>query len=369
MKIAIFHNLDKGGGLIYLEKIAKTLKEKHTVDLYALNYNSDTTNFSKNYVFPISTTTGVIKHLHQVLFKLKEKNKIIAELIDKNNYDLVIIGQCFLTQSPYLLKYLKNKNSLYLLHEPKREFYENTSFDYYSFKRILTRLIRLPIKFIDINNCQHARTIISNSYYSAKRIEEIYNKKSFVVYPGLKQIKPKLVIKKNNKKIISVGLFSKIKGHDFSVKQVSGLKSTYLKIIGRKTEEYKNILKITQENDVILESIFDANDKKKKEILSNSTFFLANQENEPFGVSTLEAVDGDCFVLGKNEGGTAEIISHGLNGFLYSNNIKIAQKALRYYLSQKYIKTYKTVKIDWKETTNKLLNIFQLIQCQSPSSS
>lgn len=120
---------------------------------------------------------------------------------------------------------------------------------------------------------------------------------------------------------------------------------------------------------MILKSVFNANDKRKRELLSKSTFYLANQENEPFGLSTLEAIDNGCFVLGKNEGGTPEIVSRGLSGFLYPNDIRIARKVLKTFLGQKYIKVYKTVKIDWKETTNKLLNIFQHTQCQSPSSS
>ena len=54
--------------------------------------------------------------------------------------------------------------------------------------------------------------------------------------------------------------------------------------------------------------------------------------NEPFGITTLEAQGKGLFCLGINNGGTPEIVRHGLGGFLYPNTRSISQKVLDHFL-------------------------------------
>ncbi len=358
MRIAIYHNLEKGGALNSLIHPLKFIHKNNTVDIFSFKENIPKNLTNKIYLYKISTTKNIFQSIFQILFELKKINQKIAIDINNGNYDLIIIFPCIITQSPYVLRYLKQKNkSIYFFTEPKREFYEKTSFNHWSPKKIFTRIIRLPIKYIDKKNCRHAKNIISNSIYTSNKLKQIYGKTSTVIYPGLKPIKPKKIIINNNKKILSVGQISKIKGHDFSIKQVSGI-SDKITILGRETVESKKIYKISTKNKVVLNIIKTENDSFKDDIYNHFSIYLANNLYEPFGITTLEATSHNCLVLGKNEGGTPEIIKNGKNGYLY-NSIKEARSILKNVLKRDKIVIYQINTIDWKFTSKKIMQFYK----------
>lgn len=357
MKIAIFHNLDKGGALNSIIFPIKFFKKNNSIDVYSFNKNIPSKVVDNFYLYKIKREKNIFKEMFFILSDLKKINQKIAEDINKNNYDLILIFPCLLTQTPYLLRYLKDKNKvIYFFTEPKREFYEQTSFDYWSPKRILTRIIRLPIKYVDWKNCQYTKHIISNSKFTAKKLKQIYNKNSTVIYPGLKSIKPKNISIKNNRKILSIGQLSKIKGHDYSINQLTEI-SDNLTILGREMLETKIIYRIAKKKKVFLNIIKTEDDKIKDDLYKYYSIYLANNNSEPFGITTLEATSNNCLVLGKKEGGTPEIIKNGVNGYLYSN-IDEARKILKYVLSQDILQFKQINTIDWKYTSDKILEYY-----------
>lgn len=357
MKIAIFHNLKKGGALNSIIFPLKYFKKNNQVDIYSFKKNIPKNLVSNFFIYKIKKNNNLLKELFYILHNLRKIHQKIAENIDKNNYDLILVFPCLLTQSPYILKYLKNKKKvIYFFTEPKREFYEKTSFDYWSIKKIISRIIRLPIKYIDLKNCQCAKHIISNSKFTSKKLKQIYNKKSTIIYPGLKPIKSKNISIKNNKKILSVGQLSKIKGHDFSINQLSEI-SDNLTILGRKTSENNKIYKLAKKKKVFLNLIQTEDDQIKDDLYKYYSIYLANNDHEPFGITTLEATSNNCLVLGKKEGGTIEIIKNGINGYLYSN-INEARKILKRVLSQDKLKFKQINTIDWKYTSDKIIEYY-----------
>ena len=356
MRIAIYHNLEKGGALNSIIETLKFLKKENEIEVYCFQQNIPVDLIDNFYIYHIKKTNNIFQHLNQVFFELKETNKNIAKDIDKRRYDLVLIYPCLLTQSPYILQFLKNKKSIYFFNESKREFYEKTSFDYWSFKRIITRFIRLPIKYIDQKNCKSAKNIISNSIFTANNLEKIYGKKSTIIYPGLRSVVPEKITIKNNRNILSVGLFSKLKGHDFSIKQLKDIVNN-MTILGRESDESQKIFKLAKQNNIFLNKIKTENNKEKDNLYRNFSIYLANSNDEPFGITTLEATNNNCLVLGKNEGGTPEIIKNGINGYLYSN-LNEAKKILKQILNQKELTFYQTNTIDWSYTANKILEYY-----------
>lgn len=356
MNIAIFHNLEKGGALNSIIETLKFLKKENNIDVYCFQQNIPVDLVDNFYIYHIKKSNNIFQHLSQVFFELKKTNKDIAKDIDKRRYDLVLIYPCLLTQSPYILQFLKNKKSIYFFNESKREFYEKTSFDYWSLKRIITRLIRLPIKYIDQKNCKSGKNIISNSIFTANNLEKIYGKKSTVIYPGLRPITPKKITIENNRNILSVGLFSKLKGHDFSIKQLKDIVNN-MTIIGRESDESQKIFNLAEQDNIFLNKIKTENNKEKDNLYRDFSIYLANSNDEPFGITTLEATNNNCLVLGKNEGGTSEIIKNGINGYLYSN-IDESKKILKQILNQKELNFYQINTIDWEYTTNKLLEYY-----------
>jgi len=356
MKIAIYHNLQPGGALNYMKNIIKYLSLKNSIDIYS--FQKTTINNQKNikqYIYHLNKTNNIIQHLLQIAIELKNKNKMIAKKINSyDKYDLVLIYPCLITQSPYLLRYLNyNKtNVIYMFMETKREFYEKTTYDHYSIKRIIARIIRHPIKLIDLANCKRSKNIVSLSYFSSNQIKNIYKKDAYVIHPGIQNIKPIAKSKINNQQYVSVGTLSKIKGHDFSMNQIKK-NSGKLLIIGKNNPNENLRIK---SNNAKIQQI--KNNKIVKKLIKEASFYLANQINEPFGLSTLEASSLGAYTLGKNEGGTPEIIRHGLNGFLYPNNITIGIKIANKYQKTNQLRYLKTCKINWEKTTDNLLTLY-----------
>jgi len=357
MKIAVFHNLENGGALNFIKLITQNLNKNNQIDLYTFQKNINKKLFKNVYLYKIKNRQNIFRDLIYVLTGLKDTHKQIANDIDTKNYDLVLIFPCLLTQSPYILRFLKHKEKIiYFFTEPKREFYESTSFDYWTIKKILARIIRFPIKYIDKKNCQFSQHIICNSKFTAKNLKKIYGKNSTVIYPGLKPIKPKIISIINNKKILSVGQLSKIKGYDFSIKQLSGI-SNNLTILGRETSESNKIYKIAKKKKIFLNLIQTEDDNIKNNLYKYYSIYLANNKKEPFGITTLEATSNNCFILGKNEGGTPEIIKNNVNGYLYSN-LTEARKILKKVLSQDKLKFKQLNTIDWKYTSDKIVKYY-----------
>lgn len=355
MKVAFFHNLEKGGALNYLVEVSKYLKNNlHTVDLYSFNSNINKVKFDDITIVPLRKTNNILTHMFQSLIEVPIKSTKIYQLIQKGGYDLVIVFPCQLTQAPTILRHLNSTKVIYIATEPKREFYEKTSYDHFSPKRLLARIIRLPIRYLDYSNARKVKNIITISYYEQSLIKKIYDKNSFVIHPALKTIgleKKKLV----NKNLITIGQLSYLKGHHISIKQLRP--NQKLTLIGRTTSEEKTIKKLAQKYKANIRIIQTENDFEKNKILKKHNISLVNYINEPYGIATLEALNYGLFVTGLNQGGTSELVRHGVNGFLYPSSCSIAQKSLSKIMSKKAIMYYQNSKINWKETTTKILKI------------
>jgi glycosyltransferase involved in cell wall biosynthesis len=362
MKIAVYHNLEKGGAFNYLVQICKELSKEHKIDIYCHKKLVKKNKNIQEILFPLSKPKNLIEYLYQVFFELKSANKKISHDINSKKYDLVIIGQCLLTQTPYLVKYLNQElQTIYIFNEPKREFYEQTSYDHYYPKRTIARMLRIPVKLIDKINCSKAKTIVSNSIYSSFCLKKHYKKKSYVIYPGMKRTPTKQIIKVNNKMAMSIGAISYIKGHQFSTEQIRNSKAK-LHILGRHTPESQKTLLISQRSGVELIIIKEESDSKKQKIMKNYSIYLANQIKEPFGIATLEAANQKMIILGTNEGGTPEVISPGINGFLYPRKERLAKALFLEIYKRHKIIVYRHNIINWKNTSDNFLILYHRLK-------
>lgn len=353
MKIAIFHNLNEGGGLVYVSKIVEDLTILNIkVDVYT-HQTKQILFTDKTYSYPLQNTTNIFSYIYKVLFDTTTIEKQISTKIIKNKYNYVLVFPCNLQQCPNLIKYLPKNNTYYFYLENLREFYEKTSFDYYTPLKIISRIIRTPIKIQDYLNCKFAKNIIVDSFYSRYQLLKIYNKNSYVIHPGMTRSSSTKHIIKNNKKSLSFGLLSMLKGHHLSAKI-----NPKIKIYGAKSHEIiKNYInKNTYINRKTISNNFRDN------LFKNHTFYFANQINEPFGIVTLEATTHNAFVIGRNEAGTSEIINNGNNGLIYNiNNIKLAKRMFKLINKKNKIKIYSNTKIDWGETVDKILYIIKYV--------
>lgn len=349
-KIAIYHNLYPGGALHQMYEISKKLiKFNFQIDYYSL---SPTNNIktTQQFVQYVPDPKNLFQELYQVIYVLPKLQKKIAKEIDSKRYDAVLVFPCKRTQAPYLLKYLKHKLTFYMFMEPKREFYEPTSFSHNHIYKWISRQIRSIIKIIDKQNCQKAHRIISNSYFTQNNLRKIYKKHSIVLTPAIKQIKKITQTKINNQKVLSLGLLSMLKGHHIS-------SNIYPKLHIYGKTSHDDIKKFIHKQTKVFSNFTEPVDT----IYEKYDIFMANQINEPFGLTTLEATNKKLFIIGTNQGGTCEIVQNGINGILLPiSNIYLSKKISNKIINTRKLKFFKNCIIDWNHTTKNLIKILNV---------
>jgi glycosyltransferase involved in cell wall biosynthesis len=358
MKIAIYHNLNAGGALFQIKKLIEFTKEENEIHIFSPNNNLSNLYLTTHHYYKTTDPRNITEHLIHGLFELSSINKNIAKDIDSGIFDVVYVFPCYVTQSPDVLRFLKHKSVIYFFAERKREFSEKTSFDHYTIKRVLTRALRFPIFLKDYINCIHATRIITNSIYSKNVLKKTYRKESKVIYPGLKQTTPKAFQVKNTDKAIIVGQLSYIKGYDIAINLLrkSGYKE--VSVVGRKTNDFNFIKSYSKKLGVKINLLETESDNEKDAQYKKHGVFIACQRKEPFGITTLEACYNNNIVIGLNEGGTPEIIHHGLNGLLFNtNDLEIVAKILSKIRKLKKINILKVNTIDWKLMAKQITSI------------
>jgi glycosyltransferase involved in cell wall biosynthesis len=247
---------------------------------------------------------------------------------------------------------------LYFFAERKREFYEKTSYDYFSIKRTMARILRFPVQLKDFINCRNADKIITNSIFSNSILNRTYGKKSIVIYPGMKHVVPINKKVANTDKAIIVGQLSYTKGYDIAFNLLSNAGYREVTVIGRKTDDFNQIINISSNLGIKINLLETEDDDEKDKLYKKHGVFIACQRNEPFGITTLEACYNNNIVFGLNEGGTSEIIHHGLNGFLFDKESIInASKLLSMLRIRKSTNIIKINTIDWRIMAEKIISI------------
>ncbi|KKS98545.1 MAG: group 1 glycosyl transferase [Candidatus Gottesmanbacteria bacterium GW2011_GWA2_43_14] len=341
MKIAVVHNLPAGGQKRALYEQVKRLSLKHELDLFILSVTNE------NYL-PL---TGFVKQIQKITYRHPEKfpysvfskytelkNAYIqmAEKINKGDYDIAYVNPCYLTQAPYVLRYL-NIPSLYTCPEPKREFYEHIPRINNKLTYNLTLLFRLPLKYIDRENARKADKIVTLSMYSKKILEKIYGRQVSVNRLGVDtdNFRP-IKIKKENF-ALSVGAFTLLKGHDFIINCIARIPEKIrpsLVIAGPEGNETVYLQKLAEQKGVKLRLEMNISDEKLEKLYNQARLFLYAPLNEPFGLVVLEALSTGLYVLTTGGGGIPEILTDSRLGkaverdeAVFAENIETALKS------------------------------------------
>jgi len=336
MRIAIVHNLPAGGQKRALYEQVKRLAKKHTLDLFTLSSTNESflplkplvrSHYTVSYQ-PASHFPGSIVSIYQ---KLPKAYQELAEKINQGSYDIAYVNPCYLTQAPYILRFLTIP-SVYYCPEPKREFYESIPRITNKFTYNLTLPFRLPIKNIDYGSARRADIILTNSNYSRARIQNIYQKKAFINYLGVDGavFKPQTKAKENL--VLTVGELSLHKGHDFLLKAISLIPKKsrpQFIIVGPSGSETEYLIKLAKDLKVNLRILNNISDTQLVDWYNKAKVFLYAACFEPFGLSVLEALSCGTFVLGVNEGGVSEIINNNHLGNLLPRDEKVFSERIK----------------------------------------
>lgn len=320
MKIAFFHNLPSGGAKRVLYEEVKYLSKNHDITLYQnVNLEEDFLDFATlncnihNYNFFL--TNDLPKPFSRFLkdfnnfFSLRSFHKKIAEEIDKEKFDVVIVHPDRFTQAPFLLRYLKTKK-IYYCEEPLRIAYEN----YFQISETLSLMNKMYElytrnyrKKIDRQNTQSADVILTNSSFIKEKVEHIYQRKATVCYLGVDTITfhSKNYLKKQFQ-LLFIGEPISVNGFDL-LKEIEPLlekKGIAIRII--------NFFNKTQKKKFT--------DKQLAREYAKSLATLCLSYEEPFGLTSLESMSSGTPVIAVNDGGYKETIIDKQTGFLINRN-------------------------------------------------
>lgn len=350
LRVSIYSNLPSGGASEIEKSISRYIKSK-----YKVLYFSDSFLKTKNLIQYLLISLFYLPKLH-----LKYSNKINRES------DVLIAHHTWITKSPIVLRYV-NIPTIYICHEPPREFYDSQHIRAQTIKERIINAIRLPIKYVDLINMKSKKiTTIVNSYHSKKAIDKYYNINSTVVYPGIDTsiYKVKRFPEKLNQ-VLSVGSINKLKGFGHLIRVLSKIDESLrpcLVLVGNGGDStYISYLhKLSDELGVKLKIKINLPRKKLVKEYHRSKLFLYSPINEPFGIVVLEAMASKLPIIAyKYGGGYAEILSEK-NGLLIDdlNENTWAESIVKIISDEKLTKKYATFNYQYVNInfTSKIMN-------------
>lgn len=335
MKIAIFHNLPKGGAKRMVYSLIKELSKSNDVDEFTVSTSTDYLDekrFVKNQmIYEYRHGSGVFESVFNSLTALKSVHRRIARDINEGNYDIVLVNHDFITRSPYLLRYLRVP-SIYFCHEPPREFYEKLDIHSPRLKDKLANIIRFPLKYVDKTNFSYADVVVTNSIYSQSVVKRIYKKASTVIYPGVDTMvfRPQKIKKENQ--IITVGSLLPYKGTLEVIRclgTINNRKRPGLIVVGEGRKiEIKKVNEAATKYKVNIKIVKNVSDRELSNLYSSSRVVVSLAFGEPFGLSIIEGMACGIPAVVVNEGGLKEQTINGVNGYVTSRNHKVAGKKI-----------------------------------------
>lgn len=331
MKIAVFHELPPGGARKAVNEIAKRLKKRHQLDSFIvderfpeeeLKYFGNVNYFKfapmpwrgKNWI------ARIYKDSFELL-KLYILHRKISRKINSGGYDLVFVHGSKYTEAPFLLRLLRIPSIFYSHNPYYRKGYEsifnNSNLNW--IRRIYEHLNNAVRKFIDRKNIKRATYVLANSKYTQLQIYNTYSIASEVYYLGVNEKLFNYSKKEKDIDILFIGSYHPVDGLQF-------LKEALKKI--------KIKLKVKL---ILFENEWIDDDREMNSLYQRSKIFVALAQNEPFGLSVLEAMSSNVPVIALNEGGYRETVANNKTGYLISKDSVQLSKKIVHLLSDKVL--------------------------------
>lgn len=205
--------------------------------------------------------------------------------------------------------------------------------------RMLWKFFRLFVRYYDKNKWKNFDLVIANSNFSGSKLEEKYDVKPDMIYPGA-NTQVFLPMEKNlDEKSILLIADGKVRRVDFALKNIKKLleKRQDFKIwIAGNIGDYDIELKEFVKNEGIEKYVTffgRVPDAKLRELYAKAHIFVHLQRIQPFGLVFTEAMSCGTPVIACKPGAPEEVIGDGETGFLideYDGNalIRFIEKIL-----------------------------------------
>ena len=352
MKIAVFHNLHSGGAKRALYNYVNFLSNDNEIDAFVPstaneNYLPLREIVGNIKVFPVkdgitSRVLSAIKYFpYKIsLLELEKTQKIMAETVNKGDYDVVLCEQDVYTMAPFFLKYLKKPHVYYcqqpiiFRNEIIRKLYINAGMKNESkIRNFLAEYywnlqINLDKKYAD-----YAKYVVVNSYFSREVIMRSYGINSFVSYLGVDTglFKPLGFSKENF--VLSVGQYIPEKGFDFIINSISKInvemRPDLIIVSDQGIMAWKNYLQdLATKLNVKLRILTMIEDEELVSLYNKAELIVYAPYIEPFGLVPLEAMSCGTPVVAVKEGGMKESVINGETGILTDRNEEMFADAI-----------------------------------------
>ena len=328
MRIAFFHNLPAGGAKRVAFEFIQRLVNTHDVDLYVYDTTSekfnDVSTLVDNKILVNGGNESRIKLLGRLISicRARRASKKMSILINNGGYDLALVMQCKVTNSPFLLKYL-DIPSLYVCHEPSSKINE-PHYNQDKIKGIFGLLKKIVISYIikiDRINAKKATLISTSSLYSCEDLYRNYGVHPKLNYLGVDAEKfiPLDIPKESY--VLSVGALNAAKAQDFLIKSVATLrdkppiKFIYNYSYGQK-EYQQYLVDLANSLDVSISFEFMVSDAELVKTYNQAALTAFPSLLEPLGLVPLESMACGTPAVGVAEAGIRETIIHNKTGLL-----------------------------------------------------
>ena len=331
VRIAVYHNLPYGGAIRAMREQIKRLGDQVEA-IYTFGNTTNrgqepderTVHFSleqhRGLKRPFGRLNGFVSILNLRL--MHKACRRIAERIDSEGYDVVLVHSCFTTQTPPILQYLKTP-TVYYCHEPLRAIHEPL-IKGRAFTPIADPADILFARVAAVSEYRGlaaATKVLSNSYHIRESLLKLYGVDSDVCYLAVDTdlFRPKDLPKQ--RMVISVGALAPFKGHEFIIRSLATIeaeKRPLLMIVCGvyKLEGIEPLQQMCDGLGVRVKFFPGATDEELVDLYNRASVTAYAPILEPFGLIPLESMACGTPVVGVAEGGVRETIADGITGVL-----------------------------------------------------
>ncbi len=328
MKIAIVHDylMEYGGA----EKVLESLHELYPeATIFVAIYNKKRLGkFSKNFENAkiIESWFGKLPFADKLISPLRFLLPLVWGSLDLAKFDLIIDSSSWAITRGF--KTRDNQIEICYCHTPPRYLYgfdTSRNWDKSIFKRVIdfySLIVNHFMRIYDFNSAQKVDYFIANSNNIAARIEKFYRKNSTVIYPpvDISSSKKSLLrvqasshsFLKNQEYFLTGGRFVAAKNFDLIIKACKKA-NVKLKIFGAGILD-QELRKIAANN---IEFLGKISDSEKAEYYQNAKGFIVAQQDEDFGITTVEAQGLGCPVIAFRGGGYLETVIENTTGIFF----------------------------------------------------
>lgn len=200
----------------------------------------------------------------------------------------------------------------------------------YNIIGIAARIGNPLLKVIDVRLAKHVDHVFANSHFSRKLAFNAYGyrpEQIGICYPGVdtSRFTPSVTVARKKYKFITCARLTKFKNIDRIIAALTCIpdKDVTLSVIGR-GEEYDPLVRLVQSLDLQGRVTFlqTVSDEEMIYQLQSSYGLIHAAEEEPFGLTAVEAMACGTPVIAIQGGGPAETVVHESTGYLCSRATK-----------------------------------------------